>query len=68
MHEMVFPRLVALAERAWHRAEWEGGLNEDTPTKKQQEWQQFVYSLTHRELYRLDQEGIKYSVPPPGAR
>ena len=23
LHEMVFPRLLALAERAWHKAQWE---------------------------------------------
>ncbi len=23
LHEMVFPRLIALAERAWHKGQWE---------------------------------------------
>ena len=24
MHSMLFPRLLAVAERAWHQAVWEG--------------------------------------------
>lgn len=23
LHEMMFPRMLALAERAWHKSEWE---------------------------------------------
>lgn len=78
MESMIFPRLLALAERAWHRAEWEldvqpgqefaGGetshvnrevLNED--------WQHFANLLGQRILPRLEQDGITYRLPLPGA-
>ncbi|MGY4877924.1 beta-N-acetylhexosaminidase [Vreelandella aquamarina] len=79
MESMIFPRLLALAERAWHRGEWEldvqpgqvfdGGetshvnrevLNED--------WQRFANLLGQRILPRLEQDGITYRLPLPGAR
>ncbi|MGS2742978.1 beta-N-acetylhexosaminidase [Halomonas sp. LS-001] len=79
MESMIFPRLLALAERAWHRAQWEldvqpgqefaGGetshvnrevLNED--------WQRFANLLGQRILPRLEQDGVSYRLPLPGAR
>ncbi|XP_041348400.1 chitobiase-like [Gigantopelta aegis] len=66
---MVFPRLVALAERAWHRASWEdttdGRVNKE---KQSADWELFANSLGHREFSRMDELGIAYHLPPPGAR
>ena len=28
LHEMLFPRLLAVAERAWHKAPWESVIDE----------------------------------------
>ena len=28
-HQMLFPRVLALAERAWHRAAWENATSEE---------------------------------------
>ncbi|WP_346839191.1 family 20 glycosylhydrolase [Microbulbifer sp. SAOS-129_SWC] len=73
----IFPRLLALAERAWHRADWE------LPLKAGQEfsaathavdkaalaadWAGFAAALGHKELRKLDLGGIGYRIPVPGA-
>ncbi|XP_029633571.1 beta-hexosaminidase-like isoform X1 [Octopus sinensis] len=65
---MVFPRLLALSERAWHRAPWE--LEEDKKKREEmrkQDWERFANTIGYREMKRLDQLGIRYRVPPPGA-
>ena len=69
MFAMIFPRLLALAERAWHKASWE----DITDRKKRDEmmkadWVKFASALGNRELVRLDKMGVQYRVPPPGAR
>jgi hexosaminidase len=66
---MVFPRLVALAERAWHRAEWEALSDPDMrKAARDANWAQFAKTLGEKELVRLDAAGVQYRVPPPGAR
>ncbi|XP_071084142.1 beta-hexosaminidase-like [Haliotis cracherodii] len=65
---MMFPRLLALAERAWHEAAWEE--EEDNRTRQAMEdrdWERFANTLGYSELKRLENIGIKYRVPPPGA-
>lgn len=69
LHEMMFPRMLALAERAWHKSEWEQNPDKQRrimETKK--EWASFSKALAEREFPRLDGMGIKYRVPVPGAR
>lgn len=68
LESMAFPRVLALAERAWHKAPWEDILekNERT-TKLEADWIKFSNSLGYKELRRLDTMGIKYRIPPPGA-
>ena len=69
LQEMVFPRLVALAERAWHRSEWEDIENKEERIRKtNEEWTSFAKALGQRELDRLEEMGIKYHLPKPGAR
>lgn len=71
---MLFPRVLALAERAWHEAEWEGTRDVDNNNTRaveeelQQDWVQFANTLGYRELDRLDRLGIEYRVPPPGVK
>ena len=66
---MIFPRLLALAERAWHKAEWEGLTNLDGHEKVLlEDWTGFANTLGYKELRRLDDIGIMYRVPLPGAR
>lgn len=68
MDSMIYPRLLALAERAWHKASWEDLKDESERNKKRTEdWTNFANALGHRELGRLDKMSAKYYVPPPGA-
>ncbi len=75
---MVFPRVLAAAERAWHKADWENdykpgvGYRLDTNLVNKQslntDWTRFANVLGHRELAKLDAAGIQYRVPVPGAK
>ena len=66
----IFPKLVALAERAWHRADWEEGGDDDRTrdAEKEADWESFANSLGYKELARLDAVLVDYYVAPPGAR
>jgi hexosaminidase len=74
---MLFPRLLALAERAWRRAPWEvpyqagqsyahgdGRLNASAVTT---DWQRFRSRLA-LQMPLLDRDGVAYRIAPPGAR
>lgn len=63
LHGNVFPRMLALAERAWHKADWEDDPT-DTESRKV-DWELFANRLGYRELARLDALGIKYDIRPP---
>ena len=66
---MTFPRLLAVAERAWHQDLWENERNEVKRNKmKNKSWAMFANTLGYKELARLDELGIAYHIPPPGAR
>lgn len=67
---MIFPRLVALAERAWHKADFEDDSIsvEEREKRFAREWEAFANTLGYKELLRLDDLGVMYRVPPPGAR
>lgn len=74
---MLFPRVQALAERAWHKASWEpdyvagksyafgdGGI--DMPALLA-DWNGFQAKLVPQ-LAALDRAAIRYRLPVPGAR
>ena len=61
---MCFPRVLALAERAWHKADFE----KDRDHNITMEWQSFANLLGYQELRKLDEMGVKYRVPLPGAK
>ncbi|MCQ3827916.1 carbohydate-binding domain-containing protein [Microbulbifer elongatus] len=73
----VFPRLLALAERAWHQADWELPLQEGQSFHAESsfvnkaalasDWSGFAAALGNKELLKLDRAGIGYRVPVPGA-
>ncbi|ESO84390.1 hypothetical protein LOTGIDRAFT_236342 [Lottia gigantea] len=67
--EMIFPRLLSLAERGWYKAEWED-FDDDTERKIHQDkdWVFFANALGYKELQRLDDCDMAYYIPPPGAR
>lgn len=64
---MCFPRVLALAERAWHKADFEKD-EKSRKVKLDQEWQSFANLLGFQELRKLDKVGVKYRVPLPGAK
>ncbi|WP_404341360.1 family 20 glycosylhydrolase [Pseudoalteromonas mariniglutinosa] len=61
---MIFPRVLAVAERAWHKADWEG----DSLNQKQhaQDWAQFAAAIGLKELKKLAANGIHTHLPVPG--
>jgi hexosaminidase len=69
---MMFPRLLALSERAWHRAAWEppDGMDAYAPIDTaalEADWGRFAAVLGHRELEKLDLAGVQFRVDVPGA-
>ncbi len=79
---MIFPRLIALAERAWHKPGWavpydhQGKLftqdsNYFTQAQRKKmadSWSIFSQVLAEKELIKLDRLGIKYRLPTAGAK
>lgn len=74
---MLFPRLLALSERAWHTGTWEipyrSGASYDPAdnrldrTAQLKDWQGFkVRAAAHHRL--LDRDGIAYRLAPVGAK
>ncbi|XP_046346570.2 uncharacterized protein LOC124127161 [Haliotis rufescens] len=69
MDYMIYPRLLALAERAWHEAPWEHlPSGPQRLLQETKDWNSFISAVGHREIRRMDQAGIQYRIPPPGAR
>ncbi len=77
---MIFPRLLALAERAWHRPQWAveyvEGRTFDKKTKHisseqqqamQKDWVEFNEVLALQALPQLINDGVNPRVPLPGA-
>ena len=77
----IFPRLLALAERAWHHADWAVPYNyqgakysqqSNTFTKKMQakrdkQWSLFANTLGQKEFTKLELGDIAYRLPTVGA-
>jgi hexosaminidase len=69
--------LLAFAERAWHRAEWENdyragasfayGDGKVDNGRLAADWAAFSAKLP-QQLRQLDRDGVAYRVAPPGAR
>jgi len=69
LQSMIYPRLLALAERAWHKACFEGEVDKVKRDRVRKiEWEAFANTLGHKELVRLDKMNIDYHIPVPGAR
>ena len=66
-----FPRLIALAERAWSKSPKWASVDDSKMRMREMErdWNEFANRLGQRELPRLDylDGGIGYRLPPPGA-
>ena len=64
MQEMVFPRIIAIAERAWYKADWESDKVDAKARNKQ--WAEFANVLAAKEFARMSNKGIHYYLPIPG--
>ncbi|MCW8876226.1 MAG: carbohydate-binding domain-containing protein [Kangiellaceae bacterium] len=79
---MIFPRLIALAERAWHKAEWEPEYNyqgalysqdsnyfsEQHRVKRDKDWQAFANVIAQKEMAKLEIDGWLFRLPTIGAK
>lgn len=62
--QMIYPRVIALAERAWHKADWEG--DKPNTQARLQEWADFSAALVAKELPKMATSGSSFYLPPPG--
>lgn len=61
---MIFPRILSVAERAWHKAPWEG---EQVNTKQRvKDWSQFAAAVGLKELTKLAKADVSINLPVPG--
>lgn len=65
LEQMLYPRMFALAERAWHKADWEA--DKPNPSVRLQAWANFSGNLIQKELSKLAATGAAFYLPPPGA-
>ena len=66
IHYQLFPRLLAFAERAWNKADWESNNFPDREERFAKDWKNFANRVGYKELKRLHRLGIHYRIPPPG--
>lgn len=64
---MLFPRILSVAERAWHKASWEDLATTERTKISFADWEEFANTIAYKELHRLQGLGIKYRIPLPGA-
>jgi hexosaminidase len=78
----VFPRLLALAERAWHLPDWAVPYNyqgatysqssnvftEEMAAKRDSQWQLFANTLGQKEFSKLELADVDYRLPTVGAQ
>ncbi|KLV05189.1 beta-N-acetylglucosaminidase [Photobacterium aquae] len=68
---MVFPRIIAMAERAWHTAEWEANDAQSKPldqATRDADYNRFANLLGQRLFDELEADGIDFNLPVPGAK
>ena len=69
LNYMAFPRGIAFAEAVWSKRKFEYSYLPDQERKNMElkDWIDFANSVGYKELWRLDNIGVKYRIPPPGA-
>ena len=77
---MLFPRLLALAERAWHKPAWEPKYRQQgaiysqkseyfsdiSKKAREQDWREFANTVVQKEMIKLDKDGWLYRLPTVG--
>ncbi len=78
----IYPRLLALAERAWHKARWQvpydykgkrydqssGVFTPQLKAIRDTQWLAFSETIAKKELAKLERAGVFYRLPTPGAK
>ncbi|MDG1750829.1 MAG: family 20 glycosylhydrolase [Thalassotalea sp.] len=78
----IFPRVIALAERAWHKASWavpynymgykysqdSQVFNQEMQLQRDHQWRLFANALGQKEFPKLDLADVKYRLPTVGAK
>jgi len=74
---MIFPRMLALAERAWSKGSWEldytpgqtfsGSSTFVNQSELTADYASFATALASKELLKLDAAGVNYRISVPGA-
>ncbi|XP_033753159.1 chitobiase-like [Pecten maximus] len=73
LFQLLFPRLIAFSERAWHRAPWENTVQEpiknmtEAETEERKDFLKFKAILGAKTLPKLDMFEVGYYLAPPGA-
>lgn len=66
---MLFPRLLAFAERAWHQADWEGKVTQPSfASDVNNDYASFAHTMATQHYPRLIAHDINVRVPPPGVK
>ncbi|GAL02072.1 beta-hexosaminidase [Photobacterium aphoticum] len=68
---MVFPRIIAMAERAWHTAPWEAHDLQSKPADeaaRDADYNRFANLLGQHVFADLEAEGIDFNLAVPGAK
>jgi len=65
---MLYPKMLALAERAWSStADWDDVSHKEILKKQQPYWNNFANRLGQQHLPLLDENNKNYRIPLPGA-
>ncbi|XP_060086368.1 beta-hexosaminidase-like [Ylistrum balloti] len=73
LFQLLFPRLIAFAERAWHRASWENTVKRplknmtEAEIEERKDFLKFKAILGAKILPKLDMFKVSYYLAPPGA-
>lgn len=75
MDSQLWPRMMAVSERSWHKAAWEQALemkSDGKPLRENRDARhdlaRFMTLIGTKELRRLEAAGVEYYLPRPGAR
>ena len=78
----IYPRLFALAERAWHLPNWAvpypyrgnkysqetNNFTDEMRQQRDQSWAEFANVMTNKELVKLDKADVFYRIPTIGGK
>ncbi len=65
LEQMIYPRMLLMAERAWHKAAWE---EKPDTLLRNREWAEMAQLLALRELPKLQAQGAMVYLPTPGVQ